>query len=287
MFNFKKNSKVFLVQNGLRYKVEVYPDFSASQTFDEQGFKRKTLHNQVDLHDHAVIVKANVANFSMTVPVFDQASIQKELELSSLYTDGQAPSFDLYIESDNTIYKLEKCVFETTTYNLARNEVLTASLSGSAAKLIKFTSALPGTLQATPTRNFVRITQFSGTIGATTLTSIVNANIEIANNIEWTKNDTVHDATTSTVSYPQNYILGGREVKGSFTHYLTTENESQLSDFSTILPIELAVNSNLLVFNLPSVVFTRRQEFGDLFTRTYDFRLNINSGIVKPIYKGV
>lgn len=287
MFNFKKNSKVFLVQNGLRYRVEVYPDLSASQTFDEQGYKRKTLHNQIDLHDHAVVVKANVANFSMTVPVFDQASMQKELELSSLYTDGQAPSFDLYIESDNTIYKLEKCVFETTTYNLARNEVLTASLSGSASKLIKFTGAIPGTLQATPTREFVRITQFRGIIGTTTLTSIVNANIEIANSIEWTKNDTVHDATAGTVSYPQNYVLGGREVKGSFTHYLTTENESQLSDFSTILPIELAVNSNLLVFNLPSAVFTRRQEFGDLFTRTYDFRLNSNAEYVRPIFKGV
>jgi hypothetical protein len=286
MFNFKKNSKVFLVQNGLRYKVEVYPDLSASQTFDEQGYKRKTLHAQVDLHDHAVIVKANAANFSMTVPVFDQASIQKELELSSQYTDGQAPSFDLYIESDNTIYKLEKCVFETTTFNLGRNEVLTASLSGSASKLLKVAS-IPGTLQATPTRDFARITQFCGIIGTTTLTSIVNANIEIANNIEWTKNDTVHDAVGGTVSYPQNYILGGREVKGSFTHYLTTENESQLSDFSTILPIELAVNSNLLVFDLPSAVFTRRQEFGDLFTRTYDFRLNSNAAIVRPTYKGV
>ena len=287
MFNFKKNSKVFLVQNGLRYRVEVYPDLSASQTFDEQGYKRKTLHNQVDLHDHAVVVKANVANFSMTVPVFDQASMQKELELSSLYTDGQAPSFDLYIESDNTIYKLEKCVFETTTYNLARNEVLTASLSGSASKLIKFTGALPGTLQATPTRQYVRITQLSCKISTTTLSGIINANIEVANNIEWTKNDTVHESVTGTISYPQNYVLSGREVKGSFTHYLTTENETQLSDYSTILPIELAVNSNLLVFNLPSVVFTRRQEFGDLFTRTYDFRLNTNTSVVKPTYKGV
>lgn len=286
MYNFKKNSKVFLVHNGLRYKVEIYPDLSASQTFDEQNFRRKNLHNLADLHDHAVIVKANAANFSMTVPVFDQASIQKELELSSLYTNGEAVSFDLYIESDNTIYKLEKCVFETTTYNLGRNEVLTATLAGSASRLIKVAS-IPGTLQSVPAREFVKITEFCGIIGSTTLNAVVNANIEIVNNVEWIKNDTVHDATIGTVSYLQNYVLTGRELRGSFTHYLTTENEDELSDFSTTLPIELSVNSNFLVFDLPSAVFTRRQEFGDVFTRTYDFRLNTNAGIVKPIYKGV
>ena len=286
MYNFIKNTKVFLVQSGLRYKLEVYPDLSVSQTFDEQGYKRKTLHALADLHDHAVVVKANPANFSMTVPVFDQATIQKELELSCDYSGGQAPSFDLYIESDNVIFKLEKCVFETTTFNLGRNEVLTASLSGTASKMLKVAS-IPGTLQSTPTRQNVSISTFSANIDTTTLDFISNVNIEITNSIEWTKNDTVNDAVSGSVVYPLNYVLTGREVKGSFTQFLTEANETELSDFSTILPIELKVNTNLLVFNLPSTVFTRREETGDLYTRTYDFRLNSNSGTVKPIYKGV
>jgi hypothetical protein len=286
MYNFKKNTKVFLVKDGLRHKLEIYPDLSVSQTFDEQGYKRKTLHTLADLHEHAVIVKANPANFSMTVPIFDQATIQKELELSCDYSGGQAPSFDLYIESDFVIYKLEKCVFETTTFNLDRAQVHTASLTGSASKITKVTS-IPGTLQATPTRQFVRIDTFSAKIGTTTLDFIASANIEIANDIEWQKNDTVNAAVAGVVSYPQNYVLTGRRGNGSFTQFLTDVNKSELSDYSTIVPIELKVNNNLLVFELPSAVFTRREETGDLFTRIYDFRLNVNSAIVKPIYKGV
>jgi hypothetical protein len=286
MYNFKKNSKVFLVKDGLRYKLEVYPDLSVSQTFDEQGYKRKTLHTLADLHEHAVIVKANPANFSMTVPVFDQPTIQKELELSCEYSGGQAPSFDLYIESDNVIYKLETCVFETTTFNLDRTQVHTASLSGSAAKITKVTS-IPGTLQETPARQFVRITNFCAKVGTTTLDFIASANIEISNDIEWIKNDTVNNAVSGSVSYPQNYVLNGRQVTGSFTQFLTDANKAELSDYSTTLPIEIKVNNDLLVFDLPTAVFTRREETGDLFTRTYDFRLNTNSEIVKPIYKGV
>jgi hypothetical protein len=286
MYNFKKNTKVFLVKDELRYKLEVYPDLSVSQTFDEQGYKRKTLHTLADLHEHAVIVKANPANFSMTVPIFDQATIQKELELSCDYTAGQAPSFDLYIESDNVIYRLEKCVFENTVFNLDRAQVLTASLSGSASKITKVTS-IPGTLQATPERQFARITNFCAKIGTTTLDYIANATIEFSNDIEWTKNDTVNAAVAGEVSFPQNYVLTGRQVNGSFTQFLTDANKSELSDYSTILPIEIKVNTNLLVFDLPSAVFTRREETGDLFTRTYDFRLNSNAETVIPTYKGV
>lgn len=284
MYNFKRNSKVYLVQNGLRYKVEVYPDLSASQTFDEQGFKRKTLHAQTDLHEHAVVVKANPANFSFTVPVFDQASIQKELELSSLYTDGIAPSFDLFIESDNVIYKLENGVFETTTINLGREEILTATLTGSASRIIKVAS-MTGTLQSIPTRAFTRISTFQVQIGSVVLSAIVNANMEISNNIEWVKNDTLDQL--GNIVYPQSYVLAGREVKGSLTSFLTTENEPELSDQSTTLALVMSINTNLLVFNLPSIVFTRRTEYQDLVTRTYDFRLNTNATTVKPIYKGV
>lgn len=286
MYNFKKTAKLYLVQNGLSYKVEIYPDLSASQTFDEQGFKRKTLHTLADLHDHAVIVRANTANFSFTVPVFDQPSIQKELELSSLYTGGQAPSFDLYIESDTVIYKVENAVFETTTFNIARESVLTATLVGSASKIIKV-ATIPGTLQTAPTRAHTIIITFNAQIGATTLSSIINTNIEIANDIQWTRNDTIHESTVGNIIYPQNYVLAGREVKGSVTSFVTSENEAELTDTSVSLPLVMSINTNLLVFNLPSVVFTRRTEFGDLLTRTYDFRLNTNSTTVKPIYKGV
>lgn len=286
MYNFKRNSKLYLVYEGLKYRLEIYPDLSVSQTFNEQGIPRKTLHTQTDLHEHAVITRANVASFSFTVPFFDQSSIQKELELSTSYTNGVTPYFDLYIESDNIIYKLEKAVFETTTFNLSRDAPITVSLSGSGSKISKVT-AIPGTLQTTPTREYTRVSTLGTIISSTTLTSVININIEVVNKVSWTKNDTINQTLNGNIIYPTSFVLSGREVRGSVAHFVTDDNKEELSDLSTEGDLELTVNSSLLSFVLPSVVFTRRDDLNDLISRTYDFRLNTNSQEVKPIYKGV
>lgn len=286
MYNFKRNSKLYLVYEGLKYRLEVYPDLSVSQTFSEQGVPRKTLHTQTDLHEHAVITRANVASFSFTVPFFDQSTIQKELELSTSYTNGVTPYFDLYIESDNIIYKLEKAVFETTTFNLSRDAPITVSLSGSGSKISKVTT-IPGTLQTTPTREYTRVSTLGTIIDSTTLTSVININIEVVNKISWTKNDTINQTLNGNIIYPTSFVLSGREVRGSVAHFVTDDNKEELSDLSTEGELELLINSTLLSFVLPSVAFTRRDDLNDLISRTYDFRLNTNSQEVKPIYKGV
>lgn len=286
MYNFKRNSKLYLVYEGLKYQLEIYPDLSLSQTFSEQGVPRKTLHAQADLHEHAVITKANVANFSFTVPFFDQNALQKELELSTSYTNGVTPYFDLYVESDNIIYKLEKAVFETTTFNLSRDAPITVSLSGSGSKISKVTS-IPGTLQSTPTREYTRVSTLSTIVNTTTLTSVININIEVVNNVSWTKNDTINQSLVNNTIYPTSFVLSGREVRGSVAHFITEDNNDELEDFSTQGELEISVNTDLLSFALPSMVFTRRDDLNDLITRTYDFRLNTNSTEVKPIYKGV
>lgn len=286
MYNFKRNSKLYLVYEGLKYRLEVYPDLSVSQTFSEQGVPRKTLHTQTDLHEHAVITRANVASFSFTVPFFDQSTIQKELELSTSYTNGVTPYFDLYIESDNIIYKLEKAVFETTTFNLSRDAPITVSLSGSGSRISKVTT-IPGTLQTTPTREYTRVSTLGTIIDSTTLTSVININIEVVNKISWTKNDTINQTLNGNIIYPTSFVLSGREVRGSVAHFVTDDNKEELSDLSTGGELELLINSTLLSFVLPSVVFTRRDDLNDLISRTYDFRLNTNSQEVKPIYKGV
>ena len=80
MYNFKKNIKLYIVELNAagaptnRHAVEIYSDVSASQTFDEQSYKRKNLHALIDLHEYAVINNANVANFSFTTPILNIAT---------------------------------------------------------------------------------------------------------------------------------------------------------------------------------------------------------------------
>ena len=70
-YNFKRESQVFIVSGGLRYKLDVQ-DISFSQTFSEQSYPVKTLHAQNDVFEGSIINKANAATFSFTIPALRQ-----------------------------------------------------------------------------------------------------------------------------------------------------------------------------------------------------------------------
>lgn len=303
MYNFKKNAKAYIVTldgsgNPLqRYQIDIYSDLTASQTFDEQGYRRKTLHALGDLHQHAVITKANAANFSFTTPIPNSASTPIVLALGGTYSSGTIEPFDLYIQSDNVVYKVQKAVIDTLTFNIEKEAVLTVSVSGTASRINKFGNVGAVTIPGTPntlTRTYTTIDRFSVSVSGSTLDSLAATNIEIRNDINWTANNTLNSSLSGNISYPSSYVLSERTVSGSITQFLTSDNVDTLSDTSTSAPIVLSIfflgyssSTPLLQFNLPSTVFTRRLNFEELINRVYDFRLNSNSTTVKPIYKGV
>lgn len=304
MYNFKKNVKVYLVElNSLgaatnQHSLEIYSDITASQTFDEQAYKRKTLHALTDLHEHAVINNANPANFSFTAPLLDISTTPILLSIGSTYNTGTIANFDLYIESDNVIYQIKKAVIDSITFNMQIDAVLTMSVSGSASKLSKFGNVgavtVPGTPVSIGTKNYARIDRMLASVGGSTLDSIAAINIDLKNDIQWTPNNTIQEAVSNTIMYPASYVLQGRALSGSITQFLTSENVDTISDTSTSAAIILSIFSTayslstpILQFNLPSTAFTRRLNFEELINRVYDFRLNTNTTTVKPIYKGV
>lgn len=314
MYNFKKNAKVYLVELDSagtvinQHLLDIYSDVSASQTFDEQGYKRKTLHALTDLHEHAVVNNANPANFSFTTPIRDVITSTAVngitpafLRLGSEYSSGNLAYFDLYIQSDNVIYKLTKCVIESMTFNIAMNSVLTVSISGTASKLSKFGNVGAVTIPGTPVVNtfsgqeygYTRIKSMSASIAGSLLDSIAALSIDLKHDIQWYSNNTINEAITGNMMYPGAYKLQGRTYSGSITQFLTSANVDTISDTSTSSAIVIDIFSSgstttpILRFNFPSTVFTRRLNFEELINRVYDFRLNTNTTIVKPIYKGV
>jgi hypothetical protein len=305
MYNFKRNVKAYIVELDAagaatnRHQIELYSDISASQTFDEQGFKRKTLHNLTDLHDYAVVNNANVANFSFTTPLLSiQNGTPIVLTLGGTYSSGTITNFDLYIESDYVIYLVKKCVIESMAFNLERNSILTVSVGGTAQKISKFGNVgsvtVPGTPFSVGTKSYASIDLLSINIGGSVLDSIAGVHVDLRNDISWYQNNTLQEAIAGTTMYPGNYVLQGRTLSGSITQFLTSVNVDTLVDASTTSSIVISIyyrgystTTPLLQFNLPSTVFTRRLNFEEIINRVYDFRLNSNSTTVKPIYKGV
>lgn len=273
-----------------RYSLDVYADISASQAFDEQSYKQKTLHALNNLHEGAVISKALVANFSFTSPILDEASTPPLLLLATQYSGGTVSSGDFYIELDNFILKVEKAVVESITFNITKESVITASYNCTASKL-QIVGSIPGTPVAVGAKTYTAAERISITINGVTLDRVAALNVEFSNKVDWLPYDTVNSAISGTTIYPTQYVVSDRVVSGSVTEFVTSTNINALSDFSTTGSVDIIVGTastpNLLRFYLPVSVFTRRVNFDELITRVYDFRLISNNTIVKPIYKGV
>ena len=305
MYNFKRNVKAYIVELDAagtptnKHQLELYSDITASQTFDEQGYKRKTLHNLLDLHEHAVVNNANPANFSFTTPILSITNgTPIVLTLAGAYSTGNLTSFDLYIETDFIIYKIQKCVIESVTFNVQRNEILSASISGTGSKLTKFGNVgavtIPGITFSVGTKSYASVDRLQVTLAGSVMDNIAAINIDLKNDIQWYQNNTVNEAVAGTTMYPGSYVLQGRTLSGSVTEFLTSVNVDLAADFSTTSALIISIfytaysgTTPLLQFNLPSVVYTRRIGLDEIINRVYDFRLNSNLTTVKPIYKGV
>ncbi len=299
MYNLKKSAKLYIVEGSNRHQIEIYSDVSMSQTFDEQGYNRKTLHAQNDLHQGATITKANVANFSFTTPVKNVSTTPIVLTLGSNYTNGTISSFDVYVETDNLIYKIEKCVIETLTFNIQRDAILTVSVSGTGSRVSLYSTAaapqaIPGTPVSEGAASYAVARAISTQMNAVEMISVAAMNIEISNSVTWSPYNTLHSSLQNNIAYPNTYSVGERRVSGSVTQFITTENVSTLiQDTSVNSTLDLKIYDTigaavpLLRFNLPSIVYTKRVGVDDIINRVFDFRLNTNSTTVKPIYKGV
>lgn len=290
MYNFKKQTSVYLVRGTEKHKLEVYADLSANQTFDENDSEVRTLHNPLDYHKRAVITKANPGTFSFTSPlklVDSEIPYSVLLDLALTYSSGTLENVDIYVESSNTTFKLEKAVLENITFNISMGSIITISVSGTCAKFIRFTDSIPGTLVVSEASNYTAVRKLLVQIADTTLSSIAALNIDISNDITWRPNTSLH--TIGTVVYPENYVLSGRRISGSITQFLTQENVDVLPDISTVSDLEIAIYTDLsdtepfLAFLLPRIVYTRRVSLDELINRVYDFRLTSNAETTKAL----
>jgi hypothetical protein len=297
-YNFKRDCSVYLVTtiNGPleKYKLDVYPDLTFSQTFEEQALNVKTLHDQDAMFEGAVINRANPANFSFTILLInstDHITVGNMLTYKNPARDGSVEALytgDLYIDTGVDIFKLTKCVFERATYQIQRDSIVTVSVSGSASKLERWNAsgvAIPGNLASSAaTVKGIIPRAVNVVLNSTILPNIATITLELTNNVEWLKNDTIHKslevAGPSDTMYPEAFIVSGKVLSGTIQQYLTNTNKNNLQTWSTNsgLTIQVGDEGPIYYFEviMPSVVFTNRLDVQDAFVQTYDFRMTSN-----------
>lgn len=295
-YNITRESKLYLVQNNLRYLVDLYPGLSASQTFNETSVPVKTLHSQYNMFESAVITKANPANFSFTIPIYSNGDLDVILKLLRDYSSSGATldTADLYIEASSGVYKLEKAVIDSGTFQLVMNAPLILSVSGTAAKLSEFTGTIPGTLQTRSARAFTRISTLAVLVGGVEQSHITAVTMELKNNVQWLEAGTLQNSlgisSASGTVYPGAFVVSNRTLSGTIQQYITDESKANVNSWSTTAPISIRVKSgttSILTFNLPSVVYTNRMDVQEVFVQSYDFRMNtVPPSMANVIIKG-
>ena len=300
IYNFKKETKVYVVVAGLRYTLDVYPDLTFSQTFNETSVPVKTLHSQYDMFENAVITKANPANFTFTVPMLYEADLNIVYNLLLDYDTGQPEATlktaDLYFETNSEVYKIEKCAFESGTFQIQKDAAMTLNLSGSGKKLSKFTGAIPGTLQArSATRSFGRVTAMEILIKGSVQPYISAVTVEVKNNVTWVDFATLQNSQSvkdaSGTMYPEAFVVGSRVLSGTIQQYVTDETRTNVNGWSTSAPISISAGelgkASLFKVTIPAAVYTNRLEVQDLYTQSYDFRMVSNPATLSSVINKV
>jgi|TARA_B110000858_G_scaffold162699_1_gene187918 hypothetical protein len=286
-YNFLKESKVHLVYGGNRYLLVTAPDVSFSQTFAEDAYEVKTLHDQTKMFQGTNITKANPADFSFTVYLTKEKdeTIVKSLLTDYDATEGQTRinSFDLYIVSGESTFKLNECVITSGDFNFGKGQPQTLTVSGQAQRLQRIGNAsysLPGSLVSASSTRTPTLSLIDVEIGGTDITNIISATLSVQNDISWTPFETLQSSLSvtnaSNAMYPSGFTLERRVVSGNIEQYVTSTNSSTIQTFDAETSVSIKTvtdGSTFLHANLADCMFTKRTAVGEVFTQAYDYRL--------------
>ena len=286
-YNFLRESKVHLVYGGSRYLIKTTPDVSFSQTFAEDAYEVKTLHDQTKMFQGTSITKANPADFSFTIYLTTEKdeTIVKSLLTDYDATEGQTRvnSFDLYVVTGESTFKLNECVLTNGDFNLSKGSALTLNVSGQGSKLERVGDAsysLPGSLVSASSTRTPTLSLIDVEVGGSDVSNIISATLSVQNEISWTPYETLHSSLSvtnaSNAMYPSGFTLGRRVVSGNIVQYLTSDNSSTVQSFNTdtTVRVKTLVNgSTFLDANLANCMFTKRMAQNEVFTQTFDYRL--------------
>ena len=301
-YNFLKQAEVYLVFNSSRYRLDVTSDLSFSQTFTDKTYPQKTLHDQSKMHAASNIKKANPANFEFTVPALTESDLDVVFNLLVDYKSGTNTlnTFDLYIKLPNDVYKLETCVITNGTFVIEKLENLKLTLAGEASKLTRGATLPTATTDPAVTvvnrsgsRTFQRVEHLSASIDSVAFTEgLYKVSVELQNDIKWTPYQTVNDAlnvtNAATSMYPSKFTLEKRILSGSVGQYVLSNFNSDVQQWKTGVPVVIeagASSSQGFRFNLTDCTFTNRNTVSDVFTQSYDWKMNANPSSLGDVIK--
>ena len=300
--SFLKESKLYIVYGGNRYRIFTTTAISFSQTFAEDSYPVKTLHDQSKMLEGSTITKANQANFSFTVPftVEKDESIVMDLltdlvtTVDSGITTQQLNSFDMYVQTGSATFKIESCVVTGGSFGLNPRRQFQMEVEGQGIKLTKAGNesyTIPGNAQSESATRTPLLVYPVVSIDSLSMNSIISATLQIQNDINWIPYETLQNSlavtSSSNAMFPSAYTVNNRVVSGALVQYQTDNNITQFDDFSTSSNITIkgvqtgkaSSDSGFFSININPAMYTARMNVGSIYTQTYDYRSQDNTAL--------
>ena len=285
-YSFLKESKLYIVYGGSNYRIYTSSAISFSQTFASDSYSVKTLHDQSKMFDGSTITKANPANFEFDVPLTKEKDESIIIDLLSDVTDGQLKSFEVYLQSNQSTFKLENAIITGGAIDFGRENPLTIRLQGEGTKFSKVGNesyTIPGSTESESATRTPLMVYPVVTVDSLDMNNITSATVNIQNNIDWTPFETLQSSLSvtdaSNVMRASNYTVSRRLISGAISQYQTDNNINQFDDFSTTANITLkgvkvedAANATPFIqLALNPATFTARMTPSEVFMQSYDF----------------
>jgi hypothetical protein len=300
--SFLKESKLFIVYGGNKYRIYTNTAIDFSQTFAEDSYPVKTLHDQSKMFEGSNITKANNANVSFTVPLTiekDESIVMDLLSdivttVDAGITTQQLKSFDLYVQTGSSTFKIESVVITSATFQFNPREPFVLELEGQGVKLSRAgdeSYTIPGSAQSESSTRTPLLVYPVISIDSLSMNSLISANLSIQNEIEWTAYETLQSSlavtNSSNAMYPSTYTLGKRIASGAVTQYQTDNNITQFDDFNTNSNLVLKAvqvgkqssDSGFFAINLNPISYTARMGVAEVYTQSYDFTSTDNTAL--------
>lgn len=301
--NFARDTDVYVLYNGSYYKLHV-SQIEFDQTFQQDSYRTKTIDKPTNLVDASKITSANVANFSITLPMVDESSTYQHILLQLLLsnTDNTLNTFTLFVDPSTAdqpsnvrrMYQISNCVLTSGSFTIANNAIMQLQVTGQASQLtrVNHTNFNIGSYTTFDNLTYAVSKIINVTVDGTLLEGIFGVALEVQNNISWTKNKTLQNSLdiagyTQTV-YPASFTFDERVVSGSITQYVGnsldayTNIQTWKENIAVRVQAGLASNNYQIDAQLTPCSFTNRVTPTEIYSQAYDYRMmghpsNLNS----------
>ena len=289
-YSFLRESKLYIEFGGSKYRIYTTTAISFSQTFAEDSYPVKTLHDQSKMFEGSTITKANPAQFSFTVPltVEKDESIVMDLITDLVATSEsdiehqQLKSFNMFIQTGSSTFKVENCVITSANFVFNPREQFTVAVEGQGVKLTRVgdESFNLGTIQSESSTRTPLLTYPVVTVDSLDMSSIIGVTLQIQNDISWTPFETLQNSlavtNSSNAMFPSAYTVEKRIVSGAINQYQTDNNKTQFDDFSTNSNLSITAkktdDTDFWKITLNPIMYTARMRTDETYVQSYDFR---------------